>query len=274
MNQLVAQLLRVALLSCISATAMAQQCKFSSDRAANFTGTINKVVISAGPGSLKVTGVANGVSAKGLACASTEALLGSITLESRREGDIVYLTMAVGGGGMFSFNRYATLDLEITVPKTAQLNVTDTTGDIELSEVGATVIADDSGDQLLKNVNGDLDITADAGEIRVISVTGNVKLKDGSGGIDIEDVRGNVTITSDTSGDLSVAKVTGAVEILEDGAGDITVREVGGNVLVAKDGSGNINVTEVQGKFSVNSDSSGEILHSRVRGSVRIPAKT
>lgn len=277
MNQLVARLLNVALLTCTCATAMAQECKFSSDRAANFTGTINKVVISAGAGSLIVTGAPSGVNAKGRACASTETLLGSIALESRREGDIVYLTVAVSGGGMgnmFSFNRYSLLDLEITVPRTAQLEVKDTAGDIELSDVGPTVLVDSSGDQLLKNINGDLEITAESGEVRIISVTGNVKIKDGSGGIDIEDVRGDVTITYDSSGDISVAKVTGSVSIMEDGSGDITVREVGGNVLVGKDGSGDINVTEVLGKFTVNSDSSGEILHSRVRGSVRIPAKT
>lgn len=280
MNKLVAPLLRVALLSCICVPAWAQPCKFSSDRAANFTGTIKKVVISAGEGSLKVTGVAAGVNAKGRACASSESLLGRITLESRREGEVVYLTFAVSGGGMsgmgemFKINKYATLDLEITVPKSAQLNVTDTSGDIELSDVGPSVVVDDSGDQLLKNINGNLDVTDDSGEVRIVSVTGNVKVRDDSGGIDIEDVRGDVQISFDSSGGISVAKVTGNVDVVEDGSGDITVREVAGNVVIGRDGSGDINVSEVGGKFTVNSDSSGEILQYRVRGSVRIPAKT
>lgn len=277
MNTLATQLLRVALLSCICAQAWAQECKFSSDRAANFTGTVKKVVISAGEGSLKVSGGAAGVNAKGRACASAEPMLSKITLESRREGDIVYLTVAVAGGGMgnmFSFNRYASLDLDITVPKTAELDIKDTSGDIELSDVGATRIVDESGDMLLKNINGDLDVADEAGELRIISVTGRIAVKDGSGGIDIEDVRGDVRISLDGSDDIAVAKVTGNVDVVEDSSGDITIREVTSNVVIGKDGTGDITVSEVTGKLSVMQDSSGEILHDRVRGSVRIPARS
>lgn len=278
MNMLATHLLRVALLSCIcAAPAWAQECRFSSDRAANFSGTIKKVVISAGEGSLKVTGAAAGVNAKGRACASAEAMLSKITLESRREGEIVYLTVAISSGGMgnmFSFNKHASLDLDITVPKNAELNITDTNGDIELSDVGTTVIKDDAGDMLLKNINGDLDVTDEAGEMRVMSVAGRLTVHDGAGGIDIEDVRNDVKIASDGAGDMSIVKVTGNVDIVDDGPGDIAVREVNGNVIVGKDGSGDIRVTEVTGKFSVIQDSSGEILHDHVRGSVRIPAKS
>lgn len=277
MNMLATHLLRVALLCFCAGQAWAQECRFSSDRAANFTGTIKKVVISAGEGSLKVSGAAAGVNAKGRACASAEAMLSKITLESRREGDIVYLTVAVAGGGMgsmFSFNKYASLDLDITVPKSAQLNITDTSGDIELSDVGPTEIVDDAGDLLLKNINGELNVTDESGEIRIISVAGRLTVKDGSGGIDIEDVRGDVKILLDTSDDIAIAKVIGNVDVVEDGSGDISVREVTGNVVVTKDGSGDIRVTEVTGKFSVIQDSSGEILHDHVRGSVRIPARS
>jgi DUF4097 and DUF4098 domain-containing protein YvlB len=278
MNTLATHLFRVALLSIIcAAPAWAQECRFSSDRAANFSGTIKKVVISAGEGSLKVTGTAAGVNAKGLACASAEPMLSKITLESRREGDIVYLTVAVASGGMgnmFSFNKYASLDLDITVPRTAQLNITDTGGDIELSDVGPTQITDDAGDLLLKNINGELDVTDESGEMRIISVAGRLTVKDTSGGVDIEDVRSDVKITLDSSGDIAIAKVTGNVDVVEDASGDISVREVTGNVVISKDGSGDIRVTEVSGKLSVIQDSSGEILHDHVRGSVRIPARS
>lgn len=278
MNMLATHLLRVALLSCIFvAPAWSQECRFSSDRAANFSGTIKKVVISAGEGSLKISGAAAGVSAKGIACASAEAILSKITLESRRDGDVVYLTVAVGSAGMgnmFSFNKYASLDLDITVPKSAQLSITDTSGDIELSDVGPTEINDDAGDLLLKNINGDLDVTDESGEMRIISVAGRVMVKDSSGGIDIEDVRNDVKIAIDGSDDISIVKVTGNVDIVEDGSGDIAVRDINGNVVVGKDGSGDIRVTEVTGKFSVIQDSSGEILHDHVRGSVRMPARS
>lgn len=276
MNMFFAQALKVALLSSICAPAIADQCRFSSDRSTNFNGTIKRVVISAEAGNLKVTGNrSGGLTATGRACASSEDALARIALESRREVDTVYLTVTIGGSmsDMFSFNRYATLDLEVTVPNSAQVNITDTGGDIELSDVGPSSVVDQSGALLLKNVSGDLEVSDDTGDARVIGVGGNVRLKDGSGNIEIEDVRGNVRIAQDTSGDISVAKVGGNLEVIEDGAGNIAIGEITNNVIVGKDGSGDINVSEIGGDFIVTTDSTGSILHDRVRGSVHIPAK-
>lgn len=277
MNQRAAQFLRVALLTIVYASAWADECRFSSERAATFTGSIKKVVVSAAEGSLKIHGdAAGGVKAKGRACASSEGLLGKVTLESRREGETVYLTVAMDEGmkDMFSLKRYHYLDLEITVPKDAQLDVTDSSGDLELSDVGSAKIDDSSGDQLLKNINGNLNINDSSGAIRVVSVLGNVYIDDSSDDIDIEDVRGDVKIGSDSSGDIAISKVTGFARVVNDSSGDITIREVKGDVIIDNDSSGNINVSDVGGNFAVRVDTSGSILHERVAGSVRIPART
>ena len=278
MNKYAAQLATLILLGSAGTSAWAQQnCKFSSDRTASFNGPVKKVVVSAAAGELKIRGDATGgVKATGKACASSESLLGKIALESRRENDIVYLTvvMAEGMGDMFSFNRYSSLDLNITVPRDAVLDVTDTSGDLELSDVGSARVDDSSGDQLLKNINGNLIIKDSSGEIRVVSVTGNIEVEDSSGDIDIEDVRGDVIIKNDSSGDIAIAKVGGNAQVVNDSSGDITIRDVKKNVTIDNDGSGDINVSEVGGSFSVRADSSGNILHERVGGSVRIPAKT
>lgn len=277
MNKFAAQLLTATLLSGVVVSAWAEDCKFSSDRAANFNGPVKKVVVNAGAGYLKIRGDgAGGVKATGRACASSESVLGKIALESRRENDTVYLTvvMAEGMGNAFSFGRYSSLDLDITVPRDAQLDVTDSSGDLELSDVGSAKIDDSSGDQLLKNVNGNLVINDSSGEIRVVSVVGNVQVSDSSGNIDIEDVRGDVKILTDSSGDIAIAKVTGSAEVVNDSSGDITIRDVKKDVNIDNDSSGNVNVSDVGGKFSVRVKASGNILHERVGGGVRIPAKT
>ncbi|GFE80908.1 hypothetical protein GCM10011487_29080 [Steroidobacter agaridevorans] len=279
MNKYAAQLLAWVLLGSAGTSAWAQteNCKFSSDRTANFNGPVKKVVVSAAAGDLKIRGDASGgVTATGRACASSESLLGKIALESRRENDIVYLTvvMAEGMGDMFSFNRYASLDLDISVPREAELEVSDSSGDLELSDVGAAKVDDSSGDQLLKNINGNLIVNDSSGEIRVVSVVGNLEVEDSSGNIDIEDVRGDVTIKTDSSGDIAIAKVAGNAEVVNDSSGDITIRDVKKNVTIDNDSSGDINVSDVGGNFAVRADSSGNILHERVGGSVRIPART
>jgi hypothetical protein len=275
MKKFAAQVVGMALLVSFSSSTLAADCKFSSNRTANFTGQVTKVVVKAGAGYLNIRGdAAGGVNAKGRACASSENLLGKVTLESRREADTVYLTVVLNDGGLFTFNRYSYLDLDITVPKGVQMDVTDSSGDVELSDVGTSVVVDSEGDLLLKNIVGDLTVNDDASELRAINISGNVQVEDGSGGIDIEDVRGDVKIVSDSSGDIAVAKVSGNVRVVEDSSGDITILEVKLNVTIDKDGSGDINVSEVGGKFSVGADSSGNILHQRVFGGTRIPAKT
>lgn len=276
MNKFAAQLLFLALLGG-AGSAWAQDCKFSSERAASFPAPVKRVVIKAEAGYLKVRGdAAGGVKATGRACASSESLLGKIALESRRENDTVYLTVVMGEGmtDMLSFKRYSFLDLDVVVPRTAELDVTDSSGDVELSDVGTARVEDSSGDLLLKNINGSLAVDDSSGEIRVISVAGMVQVEDSSGGIDIEDVRGDVKIVSDSSGDIAISKVTGNVEVLNDSSGDITIREVKLNVRIDNDSSGDINVTDVGGNFGVIIDSSGNILYDRVSGTVRIPAKT
>lgn len=277
MTMFAARLLSVALLCAVGTTAWAQECKFSSERAANFTGPVKKVVIQAGAGDLKVHGEAgDSVKATGRACASSDSLLGKITLESRRENDTVYLmvVMGEGMGDMFSFGRYTSLDLDVVVPRNVELDVTDSSGDLELSDVGTARVKDSSGDQLLKNINGSLTIDDSSGVIRVISVAGNVQVEDSSDNIDIEDVHGDVTILSDSSGDIAITKVTGSAEVVNDSSGDITIRDVKKDVKVDNDSSGDINVSDVGGNLSVSADSSGNILYERVSGSVRIPAKT
>ena len=276
MNKFAAQLLTATLLSGAAASAWAEDCKFSSERTANFNGPVKKVVVSAAEGYLKIRGDATGgVKATGRACASSESVLGKVALESRRENDTVYLTvvMAEGMGNAFSFGRYSSLDLDITVPRDAQLEVTDASGDLELSDVGAAKIDDSSGDQLLKNINGNLKINDSSGEIRVVSVLGDVEVQDSSGNIDIEDVRGNMKIVTDSSGDIAISKVTGNAEVVNDSSGDITISNVKMNVTIGNDSSGDLNVSDVGGKFSVRAKGSGNILHERVMGGVRIPAK-
>jgi hypothetical protein len=274
MNKFAAQLLTAILLSGAAASAWAQDCKFSSERAANFNGPVKKVVVSAAEGYLKIRGDGTGgVKATGRACASSESILGRIALESRRENDTVYLTVVMAEGMGLGFGRYSSLDLDVTVPRDAQLEVTDSSGDLELSDVGATKIDDSSGDQLLKNINGNLKINDTSGEIRVVSVLGDIELEDSSGNIDIEDVRGNVKIVTDSSGDIAISKVTGNAEVVNDSSGDITISNVKMNVTIDNDSSGNLNVSDVGGKFSVRAKGTGNILHERVMGGVRIPAK-
>jgi len=254
----------------------ADWCRFTADRAANVDAAgAKKLVIGAGAGDLKVRGESGqaGVRASGRACASSEKLLAEIRLESRREGDTVYLKTVLPDtdGVVFVFNRYATLDLTVSVPATVAIELEDSSGDTELKDVQSAIVADGSGDLDISNVAGNLEVTDSSGDIDIRKVGGNLSLKDSSGDMEIEDVQGSVLIPVDSSGDVRIARVTGGVHIVNDSSGSIVIDHVKQDVSIDSDSSGDISVDEIGGSFSVGNDGSGDIHHGKVAGRVSLP---
>jgi DUF4097 and DUF4098 domain-containing protein YvlB len=252
-------------------------CKFSADKPAvtlDAAGARN-IVIGAGAGDLKVRGVSGQASviASGRACASSEKLLGEIQLETRREGDTVYVKTMLpdtDNVGVF-FNHYATLDLTVSVPSTVAIRLEDSSGDTELKDVQSAVVADGSGDLEISNVTGDLEVTDSSGDIDIRKVGGSLSVKDSSGDMEIEDVQGNVLIPVDSSGDIRIAQVTGGVHIVNDSSGEIVINHVRQDVAIDSDSSGDISVDDIGGNFTVGNDGSGDIHHGKVAGQVSLP---
>jgi DUF4097 and DUF4098 domain-containing protein YvlB len=255
----------------------ADWCKFSADKPAATLDAAGarKVVIGAGAGDLKVRGVSGqtGVTAGGRACASSEKLLAEIQLESRREGDTVYIKTLLPDmdGITFAFNRYATLDLTVSVPSTIAIQLEDASGDTELKDVQSAVVADGSGDLEISNVAGNLEVTDSSGDIDIRKVGGNLSVKDSSGDMEIQDVQGSVQIPVDSSGDIRVARVTGSVHVVNDSSGGIVIDHVTQDVTIDSDSSGDISVDAIGGNFTVGNDGSGDIHHGKVAGQVSLP---
>jgi DUF4097 and DUF4098 domain-containing protein YvlB len=255
--------------------AVAEECKHSEDRSETFAGPVPKVVIDASAGELKVSGGGKDVKVQGRACSSAEDLLSKIALQTRREGDTVYIetVMPDAMDSLFNFSRYAYMDLSVEVPPNTEVRIDDSSGDLVISGVRSAIVNDTSGDLSASDVFGDLDVTDSSGEITMKHIGGKLSLEDSSGDIDVEDVRGNVVVDVDTSGDMRINNVGGEVHIVNDSSGDIKVSEVKRNVRVDSDTSGNIEAIGVGGNFTVGTDSSGEINQQRVMGTVRIPAR-
>ena len=266
----------VALGALAALSASAEDCKFSKDHAANVeAGPAKRVIVGAGAGELIVRGEEGrtAVNAAGRACASSQELLDEMRIESRRDGDTVYIrtVMPSWDAGVFLSTRYAHLDLTVLVPKDATMSIEDSSGDLRLSDVRTAIVTDSSGDQSIRNIAGDLEVTDSSGEIEIANIGGSLKIKDSSGDVDIAEVRGDVEVSVDSSGDLEIERVGGGVHIRNDSSGDIEITDVQRDVAIDSDSSGSISVERVGGNFTVSSDGSGGISHSKVTGVVRIP---
>lgn len=255
--------------------AHAEDCKHTAQRTANSAGPgIERVVVEAGSGDLAVRGgQGQDVKVDGKACASSTKLLDETRLEIRRDGNTVYVRTVLPEmhGGLFGSSHYARIDVTVAVPKTATLEIEDSSGDMEVTDVRAATIQDSSGDQTVERIAGDLEVQDSSGEIKVAGVGGGLRLRDSSGDVDVDDVRGDVVVDVDSSGDLDIRRVTGGVHVREDSSGDIEIHDVKRDVTIDDDSSGGILVQDVGGNFTVGSDGSGSIRYERVTGSVRVP---
>jgi len=196
------------------------------------------IEVLATSGWLKVEGVegADRISARGEACSDDKDRVGEIEILMQRVGDRIQIIAAVPFEDERDEWRIGGLNLELRVPDSVPLTVSDSSGDLSIRSVSSLELTDSSGD------------------------------------INLEDIAGDVVVARDSSGDIFVEDAA-SLTIDEDTSGNIRIRDIRGNVVIGRDTSGSINASGVGGNFSVAYDSSGEISVRNVAGEISIPEK-
>jgi hypothetical protein len=266
------------LLALAPATALAwgDQCEFKADRAGGVDAKgVEKVVIRAGAGDMKVVGRGNAVriEARGVACASTAEILEGTTISVRREGNVVYVESDLPqelSGWIFGKNRYAYIDLGVALPSNIPVEAIDSSGDATFEDLKALTVQDSSGDLEITRIAELVDFSDSSGDVE-IERAGSVRAHDSSGDLEIGEVRGDVEVVNDSSGDIRIMQVDGSVKVRQDSSGGIRVEDVKGSVVVDSDSSGDIYAGRVKGDFTVSDDSSGSIEHESIGGKVTVP---
>ena len=260
-----------------TAFAWGDGCEFRAERAAGVDAKgVEKVVIRAGAGDMKVIGRGNAVrvEARGVACAAKQDLLDRSQISVRREGNVVYVeTQLPQDDEKWSWGRdqYAYIDIGIALPSNLPVEAVDSSGDAVFEDLKALQLLDSSGDLTVSRIAGLTDVTDSSGDLE-IQAAGSVRVHDSSGDIEINDTRGDVDVVQDSSGDIRIEKVAGNARIEQDSSGDIRVQEVKGSFVVDSDSSGGIYAADVSGDFTVSSDSSGSIEHESIGGKISIPS--
>ena len=267
------------LIALIPATALAwgDGCKFQADRAGGVEASgVEKVVIRAGAGDMKVIGRGNAIriEARGMACAARQELVDATQISVRREGNVVYVETTLpqndDGDWHFGNSDYAYIDLGIALPTNIPVEAIDSSGDATFEDLKALTLQDSSGDLNLNRIAGVLDVSDSSSDIE-IEGAGSVRVRDSSGDIDVDEVRGDVDVVNDSSGDIEIAKVDGSVRVEQDSSGSIRAEHVKGSVTVDSDSSGDIYAGYVGGDFTVTDDSSGSISHESITGRISVP---
>ncbi len=261
-----------------SALAWGDDCKFTADRAAGVEARgIEKVLIRAGAGDMKVVGRGNAVrvEARGVACAAKQELLDLVQLSVRREGNTVIVETSLPQdkptGWSFGDNEYAYIDVGIALPANIPVEAIDSSGDAVFEDLHELTLQDSSGDLDVRRIAGLADLFDSSGDID-LEGAGSARLRDSSGDIEVDDVRGDVEVVQDSSGDVRIANVGGSARVRQDSSGNLRFEDIKGSVDVDSDSSGDIYAGRVTGNFTVSEDSSGGIEHESIGGSVQIPS--
>jgi len=259
-----------------SVVARADDCEFTAQRQGKIDiGDATKISITARAGEFELVGVkgAKEISGSGRACASSQAWLDEIQIHTRREGDTVFLNVGIPDTDKVKVswgNNYATLDLKVTVPDNIAVTAIDSSGEASVSNLASLDMTDSSGELRITDIAGDLIVRDSSGELRIKNV-GSVKLNDSSGDIEIDGVAKDVHVEVDSSGSMDIERVKGNVIIDQDSSGDIEIADVGGEVRIDTDSSGGVSVRRVEGGFSLGRKSSGDVQTADVKGAVNIP---
>src|SRR6185436_10311742 len=127
-------------------------CHFKADRAGGVDAKgVEKVVIRAGAGDLKVVGRTNAIriEARGVACAGKQELLDATQLSVRREGNTVYVETTLpqdDSNWSWGNKNYAYIDTGIALPANLPVDAIDSSGDAVFEDLKSLVLQDSSGD--------------------------------------------------------------------------------------------------------------------------------
>lgn len=244
---------------CLFSTSLqAWNCKYEKDidQVLDLNGS-EKLTILAGAGDLEIRGDDDRSEAviRGKVCVSDEDWLDEsrVDMAQGRNAEIVVELPDLANSWSLMGGTYAYIDLEITVPDNLQLDIKDSSGDVEIEGVSTLSLKDSSGDVLLEDIEG------------------SVMLNDSSGDLVLEDIEGDVTVDSDSSGDIRGRDIEGSVLVRRDSSGDIRFIDVSRDFTVERDSSGDITAKGVGGDFNVLADGSGDIVARNVQGKILKP---
>jgi DUF4097 and DUF4098 domain-containing protein YvlB len=174
---------------------------------------------------------------------------------SRRLGEKVSAEIVQNGDGYEirptgTGSSRVSVDLDISVPKKAQLAIHSEKGDVNVSDMASQVSIDNgNGDIDVRGTGGDVGIDMRHGDAKISDTKGDVKISGRGGSIEVVNASGSFTITGEFVGPVRADKIAKGVRFLSRRT-DLTLTQLSGHMEV---GSGNLEVVDAPGNLLLRS---------------------
>jgi hypothetical protein len=183
-----------------------------------------------------------------------------ISVEIAKQGDGYEVRPAGGSESRVS------MDMDVVVPKKANVTVRNDKGDISVADMAAPVnINSGNGDVEVRNTGSDVNIDMRRGDARVSSTKGDVKISGGGDSAEVTDATGSLTVNGEFVGPVRADKVAKGVRYVSHRT-DLTVTQLGGHMEV---GSGNIEIVDAPGNVNLRTHEE-EISLENVGGKIKV----
>jgi DUF4097 and DUF4098 domain-containing protein YvlB len=204
-------------------------------------------------------------------------------IDSRQEGDSVTLEAEMGSA--FFFGGHQRMEIEVRMPKDADLRVESKDGGIRVDAVnGHVVIHTDDGSIRASQLSGTVDLSSSDGSIRVDAVKGDLKIRTDDGSIGGEHLDGKCE-ASTSDGSIRVDGRFDALHVRSDD-GSVVARVESGSVLTSswqlRTSDGSVHLTlppDLKANLDASSNNGsvtleppvkvdGHVSHSRIQGAM------
>ncbi|MBK7642379.1 MAG: DUF4097 family beta strand repeat protein [Planctomycetes bacterium] len=178
------------------------------------------------------------------------------------------------GSGIFETYGGGQIDLELTLPAGARLEIQSGSGDLSVEgPFGDTRAASDYGDLELRGIRGALSAKSSSGDIHASELEGgDVSLDTSYGDLALERAKTGRLELHTSSGDIQVSEIQSSSTRLASEYGDIQVRTLRGD-LEARTSSGEIALSAFSGKCVAHSDY-GEVSASGVFAGLQLSSSS
>lgn len=234
--------LALCVLGPVAAFGRSRGCEFQVERASSADAVgVEKVVIRAGAGQLKVAGHSDAtrLEAHGIVCSLQQGLLGASTLSVHREGNVIFVEArlpendpSLAKGSIMP----PSMNLTISMPKGMAVEADYSGEDATFEDLESLKVEDRSGHLWIRRIAGAIAVNDGRGDIEIENA-GSAQVRDSSGAVEVRNVSGSVTIEKGNSGRIHVSNVDGDLTVLGDGPGRIEFESIRGKITLPERGS-------------------------------------